>query len=101
MLRIPPETQAGRTFRLTGQGLPRFRAEGRGDLLARVRVMLPTSLDEHARDWQIAPDAAEGRPRDAPAEADARQDRDTRPHHATHAPTTHHATEPRDEISPT
>ena len=42
MLRIPPETQNGRTFRLTGQGLPRFRKDGRGDLYARVRVVLPT-----------------------------------------------------------
>ena len=44
MLRIPPETQNGRTFRLTGQGLPRFSNEGRGDLYAQVRVVLPTNL---------------------------------------------------------
>ena len=44
MLRIPPETQNGRTFRLTGQGLPRFKADGRGDLYARVRVVLPSGL---------------------------------------------------------
>ena len=50
LLRIPPETQTGRTFRLAGQGLPRFRGEGRGDLYARVRVVLPTRLDEHARE---------------------------------------------------
>ncbi|MGC8634653.1 MAG: DnaJ C-terminal domain-containing protein [Candidatus Limnocylindrales bacterium] len=49
LLRIPPGTQNGRTFRLAGQGLPRFRAEGRGDLYVRVRVVLPTSLDENAR----------------------------------------------------
>ncbi len=50
LLRIPSGTQNGRTFRLAGQGLPRFRAEGRGDLFARVRVLLPTGLDERARD---------------------------------------------------
>ena len=50
LLRIPPETQTGRTFRLAGQGLPHFRGEGRGDLYARVRVVLPTHLDEHARE---------------------------------------------------
>jgi DnaJ-class molecular chaperone len=49
LLRIPPGTQNGRTFRLAGQGLPRFRAAGRGDLFARVRVVLPTGLDENAR----------------------------------------------------
>ena len=35
LLRIPPETQNGRTFRLAGKGLPRFRREGRGDLLRK------------------------------------------------------------------
>jgi curved DNA-binding protein len=49
MLRIPPETQNGRTFRLAGQGLPRFRKDGRGDLFVKVRVVLPTELSEDAR----------------------------------------------------
>ena len=49
LLRIPPETQTGRSFRLAGQGMPRFRAEGHGDLYVRVRVVLPTGLDEEAR----------------------------------------------------
>jgi DnaJ-class molecular chaperone len=49
MLRIPPETQAGRTFRLTGQGMPRFKAEGFGDLLVRVRVVLPKGLSADDR----------------------------------------------------
>ena len=41
MLRIPAETQNGRTFRLKGQGLPRFKSDERGDLYAKVRVVLP------------------------------------------------------------
>lgn len=45
MLTVPAGTQPGRTFRLRGQGLPRFRAEGRGDLLVRTRVVLPGPLD--------------------------------------------------------
>jgi DnaJ-class molecular chaperone len=49
LLRVPEGTQAGRTFRLTGQGLPRFRGEGTGDLLLRARVTLPTRLDERGR----------------------------------------------------
>ena len=49
LLRIPPETQTGRAFRLAGQGMPRFRAEGSGDLYVKVRVVLPTGLDEEAR----------------------------------------------------
>ena len=50
MLRIPPETQNGRTFRLTGQGLPRLRKDGRGDLYARVRVVLPSGLSARRKD---------------------------------------------------
>jgi curved DNA-binding protein len=50
MLRIPPETQTGRQFRLTGQGLPRFRKEGRGDLFVKVRVQLPTDLSAEAKE---------------------------------------------------
>jgi curved DNA-binding protein len=49
MLRIPPETQNGRVFRLRGQGLPHFRKEGRGDLFATVKVVLPTHLSDEAK----------------------------------------------------
>lgn len=49
LLSIPPETQNGRTFRLAGKGLPRFRAEGRGDLYVKVRVVLPTKLSAEAK----------------------------------------------------
>jgi curved DNA-binding protein len=50
LLRIPPETQSGRTLRLAGQGMPRFRGAGHGDLYVRVRVVLPTGLDEEAQE---------------------------------------------------
>ncbi|MFC2010730.1 DnaJ C-terminal domain-containing protein [Chloroflexota bacterium] len=43
-LKIPPETQNGRTFRLAGQGMPHLRQSSRGDLLAKVSVVLPTKL---------------------------------------------------------
>ncbi|MFC2072160.1 DnaJ C-terminal domain-containing protein [Chloroflexota bacterium] len=43
-LKIPPETQNGRTFRLTKQGMPHLGNSSRGDLLARVGVVLPTKL---------------------------------------------------------
>ncbi len=48
-LTIPPGTQNGRVFRLTGQGLPRFGAEGAGDLRVRTKVVLPTFLDEEGQ----------------------------------------------------
>jgi curved DNA-binding protein len=44
-LRIPPETQNGRTIRLAGQGMPR-QGGGFGDLYVTVRVVLPTKLTE-------------------------------------------------------
>lgn len=44
MLTIPPQTQNGRTFRLAGQGMPRLGGSGKGDLFAKVRVVLPSEL---------------------------------------------------------
>ena len=49
LLRIPPETQSGRIFRLAHQGLPRFTSEDRGDLFVKTRVILPTGLDDGGR----------------------------------------------------
>ena len=43
-LRIPPGTQNGRVFRLGGQGMPRFKRDGRGDILAEVSLQLPEQL---------------------------------------------------------
>lgn len=44
-LRIPPETQSGRTFRLKGQGMPQLKQpDERGDLYAKVVVQLPQNL---------------------------------------------------------
>jgi len=43
-LKIPPETQNGRSFRLAGQGMPHLGSSSRGDLMARVKVVLPTKL---------------------------------------------------------
>jgi DnaJ-class molecular chaperone len=43
-LKIPAETQNGRIFRLKGQGMPRSGNTSRGDLFAKVKVVLPTKL---------------------------------------------------------
>jgi len=48
-LTVPAGTQNGRVFRLTGQGLPRFGAEGHGDLRVRTKVVLPTYLDDEGQ----------------------------------------------------
>jgi DnaJ-class molecular chaperone len=49
VLTIPAATQNGRVFRLTGQGMPRLKGGGRGDLYLRTRVVLPVALDDEAR----------------------------------------------------
>jgi len=50
-LTIPPETQPGRTFRLRGQGMPKLRApDEHGDLYAKVRLTLPSKLNDRERE---------------------------------------------------
>jgi molecular chaperone DnaJ len=49
-LKVPPETQNGRTFRLKGQGMPHLGNSSRGDLLARVKVVLPTKLSPQEKE---------------------------------------------------
>ncbi|MDD5313426.1 MAG: DnaJ C-terminal domain-containing protein [Dehalococcoidia bacterium] len=48
-LKIPPETQNGKIFRLSQQGMPRLNGTGRGDMLARVAVVLPSKLSDKER----------------------------------------------------
>ena len=50
MLRIPPETQNGRSFRLRGRGMPQLgQPDKRGDLYAEVFVILPEHLNDEQR----------------------------------------------------
>jgi molecular chaperone DnaJ len=49
-LKIPAETQNGRVFRLAGQGMPHLGSSTRGDLLAKVNVVLPTRLSEKEKE---------------------------------------------------
>ena len=49
-LKIPPGTQNGRLFVLKGKGVPRLHGSGRGDLLVRTSVIIPTELSEEQRD---------------------------------------------------
>jgi curved DNA-binding protein len=44
-LKVPPETQGGRTFRLRGKGMPRLRQPNqRGDLYVKTSLRLPQKL---------------------------------------------------------
>ncbi|MFC2044151.1 DnaJ C-terminal domain-containing protein [Chloroflexota bacterium] len=49
-LKIPPETQNGTTFRLAGQGMPHLGNSSHGDLLARVKVILPNKLSTEEKE---------------------------------------------------
>jgi DnaJ-class molecular chaperone len=49
LLKVPEATQPGRVIRLKGQGMPKFKGDGTGDLLVRVRVVLPTDLSDDAK----------------------------------------------------
>lgn len=56
-LSIPPETSNDKQFRLSGLGMPKLRQpEERGDLYARVKVLLPQDLTEEEKQlvaqWQ-------------------------------------------------
>jgi len=48
-LKVPPETQNGRTFRLNGKGMPHLGNSSHGDLLAKVNVVLPTKLSDEEK----------------------------------------------------
>jgi molecular chaperone DnaJ len=43
-LKVPPETQNGKVFRLSGQGMPHLNDSARGDMFAKVSVVLPSKL---------------------------------------------------------
>ena len=47
--RVPPGTQGGQRFRISGRGAV-TPAGGRGDLWIEVRITLPTMLDERSRE---------------------------------------------------
>lgn len=50
LLTLPAGTQNGKSFRLTGQGMPRLKGGEPGDLYVRIRVILPTHLSEEAKE---------------------------------------------------
>jgi DnaJ-class molecular chaperone len=50
VLTVPAGTQQGQTFRLTGQGMPRLKSEGAGDLFAKIKVVMPGKLEGRQRE---------------------------------------------------
>ena len=45
-LRIPQGTQPNTILKIKNKGLPRYGSYGRGDLLARINIKIPTKLDD-------------------------------------------------------
>jgi molecular chaperone DnaJ len=48
-LRIPQGTQPNTILKIKGKGLPRYGAYGRGELLVRINVKIPTKLDDRQK----------------------------------------------------
>lgn len=49
-IRVPPETQSGKTFRLRGKGIKGVRSHAQGDLLCHVVVETPVHLTERQKE---------------------------------------------------
>ena len=49
-LKIPEGTQGGTSFRLKSKGVEKLRGYGRGDQHVRVKVVVPTNLNEKQKD---------------------------------------------------
>lgn len=50
VLNIPPGTQSGQSFRLSGQGMPKLKGIGSGNFYAKVKMTVPKDLSPRERE---------------------------------------------------
>src|SRR5437773_5192067 len=64
-LKVPAGSNDGKLLRVKGRGAPKLKGEGRGDLLARLRVQVPAKLTKAEREaLEDLRKAHKGNPRD-------------------------------------
>jgi molecular chaperone DnaJ len=49
-LTIPAGSQSGKALRVKGRGAPRLKGTGAGDLIARLRIDVPTKMTDEQRE---------------------------------------------------
>lgn len=49
-LKVPAGTQSGRLLKIKGKGAPRLGVSGKGDLIARIKVVTPQNLSNEQKD---------------------------------------------------
>lgn len=49
-LKIPPSTESGKIFRISGKGVPHYLGWGRGDLYCKIKVEIPKKLTKEQKE---------------------------------------------------
>lgn len=49
-MKVPPNTSGGKVFRLPGQGMPKLKDGGKGNLYAKLRITLPEQMSDRERE---------------------------------------------------